>query len=143
VFDIEIATGAEAQVGAQAFNVVTTGSITFAAAAEGAADNCADAGITEMRFNLLDPGGACVPTTFVAGADSYTSDCTNNPTPLPCIESSQSVDVASTPSGPHMLQIRGIVGGEPCRQHDAQITVLGNDLDRDLGTRQMAAVGCP
>lgn len=143
VLDIEVTTGNEAEVGAQAFTVTPTGSLTFAAAAEGAANNCTDAAIEGFRFNLKDSTGACVNTTFVAGAETYVSDCTENPTPMPCIEASQSVVVASTASGPHMLEIRGIVGGVACREHDAMVTVLGNDLDSDLGTRQMAANMCP
>lgn len=143
VFDVDVTTGQESEVGAQAFTVTPTGSITFATTAENAADNCNDAGITGFRFNLRDAQGACVNTTFVAGADTYTSDCTENPAPLPCFESAQAVTVASTPSGPHMLEIRGIVDGITCRDHNANITVLGNDLDIDLGTRQTAEVACP
>ena len=143
VFEIEVTVGGNAQIDTQAFNVTETGGLTFAVAAEGASDNCADAAITGMRFNLRDSEGTCVPTTFVAGAESYNSDCTETPTPLPCIESDVSVDVAATPSGPHMIEMIGIVGDQPCRVHSAQVTILGNSLEIDLGTRQLADTGCP
>lgn len=148
VFDVEVPVAGSAALEPQAFTIAATGGVTFAVSSEGAADNCAAAGITGMRFNLRDAGGTCVPTTFIVdGGDPdlvFASTCsTETPGPMPCIESNQIVRVAATPSGPHMLEMIGIVGGEPCRVHTAQVTILGNNLDSDLGVRQMADTGCP
>ena len=144
VFDVDIEINGNSEVGAQNFAVTPTGSIAFGVASEGAAANCdaiaaGGAGITGLRFDLRDSGGACVPTTFVAGAESYTSDCTQGPTPLACFESSQMVTVAATPSGPHSVEMRGIVTGvENCRKHTASVSIIGNNLGNDLGVRMMA-----
>lgn len=140
---VDVPEGGNGSADAVDFTVSSMGSLRFSATAQGAASNCgalADggAGITAFRFNLKDDAGDCVPSDFVAGGATYSSDCTDTPTPVACFEPTQEITVDPTSSGPRTLEIIGIVGGNPCRKHSGDLVIPGAGLEEDAGARSLA-----
>jgi hypothetical protein len=152
VEDVDISLGQASPIGQFEFDVVAAGSFRFTITAEGEAQNCPDAEIVAVEFELADDDGNCVEAQFdiAAGASqparTYTTSCTA-PAPLGfCIERDQLVSVASTRSGAHSLAISGQKAGPlDCWLRSPDFTIPGNNLDFDLMQQLLtleAIVGC-
>jgi len=95
--------------------------------------NCGDppagAGITATTITLQhDANGPCEPITFThtKGAtvlDPYKINC-SSPLVVNCIESDESLSVASLPSGPYTIHIVGKINNAACWKNDDALQVL-------------------
>lgn len=147
---IEITQDQETALGQIDFEVPTTGGFSFLLDTPPLGSNCdaSEGDLTSVLFELRDDADACVPTTFEIGdgaeqtGGTYQSDCQG--ASFGCIDNDQEITVSGAASGPHTLRITGAKGGvESCYSRNAQITIPGNDLIRDLPAQQLALASIP
>lgn len=93
------------------------------------AGNCTGgAGITGFTISLEHAGGpgdtGCADVTFtLSGGGTYrANDCTA-PMPSRCIQSSETLTVASLPSGPYQIHVRGLKSQNICWSNDDALRV--------------------
>lgn len=126
------------------FEVPTTGGFSFLLDTPSQGSNCdeAEGDLTAITFELRDGDDTCVPATFEiaegasSSAGTYESDCAG--ASFGCIDNDQQITALGVGSGPHTLVMSGARGGlADCYSRNAQITIPGNDLVRDLPAQQL------
>jgi hypothetical protein len=97
-----------------AFHVNLTGglALTLQAGAPGTKNCTGGAEISGFAISLEHAGGAgdtgCAPVVFaLSGGGSYSASSCSSPSTSRCIESGETLTVATLPSGPYQIHIRG------------------------------------
>jgi hypothetical protein len=109
---VMISSGQDVALAPIAFPVDATGRLELMLHA-GAAGNCAGgAGITAFTISLEHDGGpgdmGCAPVVFaLSGGGTYSANNCSAPAVTRCIESSETLTVASLPSGPYQIHVTG------------------------------------
>jgi hypothetical protein len=150
---VNVQPGLDTRLAPVAFMVDSNGGLIVSLAAPPVMSNCdpvADggAGITTNTITLEHTGDGCAPVVFTRSRGAtvlgtYTVSC-SAPMVTKCIESDEQLAVASMPSGPYTIHIRGKVNALDCWQNDDsfQVPALGKVLSetRNLAFRNVA--GC-
>jgi len=141
---LEIQSLQDTPIGALDFPVVAKGGLTLKVAAQGVTPNCTTgAKIENMTLELNDSTGACVTTTFMVGATTYTSTCPT-PTPGPCIERDTAITVTGARSGQSTIVVDGLIGGKACWTGAAGGVIPTGNAVKDLGTASLVHdASCP
>ncbi|TMQ15983.1 MAG: hypothetical protein E6J90_24620 [Deltaproteobacteria bacterium] len=110
------------------FHVNATGRLELMLRA-GAAGNCAGgAAITGFSISLEHngdpPDTGCAPVVFaLSGGGTYNANDCSSPAVTRCIAASETLTVASLPSGPYRIHIRGKKGTLDCWSNDDALRV--------------------
>jgi hypothetical protein len=130
--DVVIAANQDTRLQPVTFPVDTTGQLVLGLAAPPRTTNCGGttmmgAGITTMTITLVRGDGGCAPVTFVRTHGSttvgnYTVNC-SSPQVSSCIERDETLTVASLPSGPYTIHVRGKIGAADCWANDDAFSV--------------------
>lgn len=130
--DVVIAANEDTRLQPVTFAVDTTGQLVLGVTAPPRATNCGGtsmmgAGITTMTITLVRGDGGCAPVTFVRTRGSttvgnYTVNC-SSPQVSSCIENDETLTVASLPSGPYTIHVRGKIGAADCWANDDTFSV--------------------
>lgn len=125
------------------FAVDANGQLALALRALPAMSNCGSvsmggAGITGVTITLVQAGGGCAPVTFIrtrgpVPRGSYTVNCSSPPI-ASCIENDETLTVASMPSGPYTIHVRGKINAVDCWTNDdgLQVPAQGKALAETL-----------
>jgi hypothetical protein len=117
----------------------------------GPSGNClGGAGITGFSISLEHAGGAgdtgCAPVVFnLSGmGDTYNANDCSAPSSTRCIAADETLSVASLPSGPYQIHVRGKKVALDCWINDDALRVppQGQPLTRTLNLAQSPAAGC-
>jgi hypothetical protein len=129
------------------------GSLVLSFAALPATTNCKPArmngaGITGITITLVQVAGGCAPVTFIrsrgtAQLGTYTVNC-SSPAVATCIETDETLTVASMPSQRYTIQVRGKIGAIDCWTNDDTLDVppSGGSLMRTLKLTHQDIPGC-
>jgi len=122
-----------------AFDVDPHGDLSFNVTTPSPGDNCGampgGAGITDVRIELRNAAGTCVPTTFMIGATAYPSDCANATTA--CIAATATVTAADIDSGQRSMVITGLVGNQACWQRTSSFVARAAGFTTTLSPQQL------
>jgi len=149
---VTVLPGQDTRLSPVTFVVDAKGSLVLSLAAPPAIKNCAGgAGMTGTTITLVHTGGGCAPVTFqrARGATSigtYLVNCSSPQVAMPCIESDETLTVASLPSGPYMIHVRGKLNAADCWKNDdaLQVPPLNQTLSETLNLAyQAGTLGCP
>jgi hypothetical protein len=116
----------------------------------GPSGNCVGgAGITGFAISLEHAGGAgdtgCAPVVFnLSGGGTYSANDCSSPSVGGCIADDVTLSVASLPSGPYQIHVRGKKNALDCWINDDALRVppQGQPLTRTLNLAQSAAPSC-
>ena len=149
---VTISSGQNVVLAPITFQVDATGKLELMLHA-GAAGNCAGgAGITGFTISLEHAGGpgdtGCAPVVFaLSGGGTYdASDCVTPAVSPRCIDAGETLTVASLPSGPYQIHIRGKKGSLDCWSNDDALRVppQGLTLSQTLNLALASQTpGCP
>jgi hypothetical protein len=88
--------------------------------------------ITGMTIALYRADGACQTSTLtIESSGPYPVNCAA-PNVTGCIEKDQDVTAASIPAGEYRIRVVGLVGANPCWEHDQRHRVRAAGLSRML-----------
>lgn len=122
------------------FEVDATGKLELMLHAGGTGNCTGGAGITGFAISLEHAGGpgdtGCAPVQFaLSGGGTYDASNCITPAVTPrCIEASEMLTVASLPSGPYQIHVRGKKGAADCWSNDDALRVppQGKTLSQTL-----------
>lgn len=151
---VMIESGSSVALAPIAFHVNLTGGLALMlqAGAAGTKNCTGGAGISGFTISLEHAGGpgddGCEPVVFLRSAGgSFTADSCTSPAIGPCIESSETLTVATLPSGPYQIHVRGKNNGtQECWTNDDMFAVppQGGSLIRTLNLALASdASACP
>jgi hypothetical protein len=153
---IEIVSGGTTRLTPLTFTVDATGAVALKISSGKSGGNCGatamnGAGITQMSIALVHASsGTCEPVTFQISAGAtrpagtYTVSCAS-PVLAPCIESDQTLSVASMPADAYTIHIRGNEAATTCWSNNDSLSVpaQGATLTRTLNLAfAMGTPGC-
>jgi hypothetical protein len=151
---VTIAPGQDTRLAPITFVVDARGSLVVSLATPPRTSNCKapsmmGAGITGTTITLEHTGDGCAPVTFVRARGStmlgtYTVNC-GSPQVAPCIETDETLTVATIASGPYTIHVRGKVGLADCWRNDngLQVPPQGKALVETLNLAfQTGTPGC-
>lgn len=134
------------------FEVDATGKLELMLHAGGTGNCTGGAGITGFAISLEHAGGpgdtGCAPVLFtLSGGGTYdASDCVSPAVTPRCIDAGETLTVASLPSGPYQIHIRGKKGALDCWSNDDALRVppQGKTLSQTLNLALASQTpGCP
>lgn len=130
--NVVIAANQDTRLAPVTFAVDTNGKLVLSLVAAPKPSNCdgttmMGAGISGMTITLVRGDGGCAPVTFVRTlgtktVDTYAVNCTS-PRVSTCIENDETLTVASMPSGPYTIHVRGKINVADCWINDDALTV--------------------
>ncbi len=137
---IEVEGGGEVVVEPITFDVPRSGGANFRVQARPFADNCDSDGspaIEELKIELHERGGDCVPVTFAIEVDGdddvlYESDCEG--AVVGCVEHTQRISFSDVEPGRYLLDIVARDEAGTCLDILNQFEVAGGGLATTLGT---------
>jgi hypothetical protein len=151
---VTVESGRDTTLSSVTFVIDATGRLVLSLAAPPATSNCKPpsmqgAGMTGTTITLVRTGGGCAPVTFVRARGttvlgSYTVNC-SSPQVAPCIETDETLTVATLPSGPYEIHVRGKLGAVDCWRNDnaLQVPPQGKTLIETLNLAfQTGTPGC-
>jgi len=136
-----------------AFSVDATGGLSLTLATNRSGGNCAaqpgGGDIQSTTITLVHSSDqSCEPVTFtISGAGTYMVNCVNAVQAPGCIDSNQTLTVASMPSDGYTIHVRSTVsGGSTCWSNNdsLQVPPMGQTLTKTLNLAYATGTsGCP
>ncbi len=150
---VTLTSGHNTQLQPLAFTVVATGGLALTLATNRAGGNCAaqpgGGGIASTTISLVHSSDqSCEPVTFsITGGGTYTVNCAT-PVVAGCIDSTQTLTVASMPSDAYTIHVRSTVSpsGATCWSNNdsLQVPPSGQTLTKTLNLAYATGTtGCP
>lgn len=149
---VAISSGQNVVLAPITFQVDATGKLELMLHAGGTGNCTGGAGITGFAISLEHAGGpgdtGCAPVLFtLSGGGTYDASNCISPAVTPrCIEADETLTVASLPSGPYQIHVRGKKGAADCWSNDDALRVppQGKTLSGTLNLALASQTpGCP
>lgn len=142
---LDVESGQEVVVDPIVFDVPRSGGASFRVQARPFDDNCDESGppaIEEMRIELYESGGDCVPVVFdidegAGDAEGeYAADCAG--AAIACVEHDQPIDFSGVPPGSYLLDIVARDASGSCFGLRNSFEIAGGGLVSQLSTLLLA-----